>query len=67
MRLDVSDRLLDLTNGEADIGLRCGLGTWKGVTATKLMDEKVTAVASPLITPPRREKRRKMVCQANTD
>ena len=51
VRLDVSDRLLDLTNGEADVGLRCGLGAWKGVTATKLMDEEVIAVASPLITP----------------
>ena len=51
VRLDVSDRLLDLTNGEADVGVRCGLGTWKGVTATKLMDEEVIAVASPLIMP----------------
>jgi LysR family glycine cleavage system transcriptional activator len=52
VRLDVSDRLLDLTNGEADVGLRCGLGAWQGVTATKLMDEEVIAVASPLIMPP---------------
>ncbi|QIG92927.1 MULTISPECIES: LysR substrate-binding domain-containing protein [unclassified Bradyrhizobium] len=51
VRLDVSDRLLDLTSGEADVGLRCGPGTWKGVTATKLMDEEVIAVASPLIVP----------------
>jgi LysR family glycine cleavage system transcriptional activator len=52
VRLDVSDRLLDLTNGEADAGIRCGLGAWKGVRATKLMDEDVIAVASPLIMPP---------------
>ncbi|MGZ3291436.1 MAG: LysR substrate-binding domain-containing protein, partial [Xanthobacteraceae bacterium] len=51
VRLDVSDRLLDLTNGEADVGVRCGLGGWKGVRATKLMDEEVIAVASPLILP----------------
>jgi LysR family glycine cleavage system transcriptional activator len=49
VRLDVSDRLLDLTKGEADVGVRCGLGDWKGVRATKLMDEDVIAVASPLI------------------
>jgi LysR family glycine cleavage system transcriptional activator len=52
VRLDVSDRLLDLTKGEADIGVRCGLGEWKGVRATKLMDEDVIAVASPLILRP---------------
>lgn len=51
VRLDVSDRLLDLTNGEADVGVRCGLGEWKGVRATKLMDEDAIAVASPLILP----------------
>jgi LysR family glycine cleavage system transcriptional activator len=49
VRLDVSDRLLDLTSGEADVGVRCGPGGWKGVHATKLMDEEVIAVASPLI------------------
>lgn len=51
VRLDVSDRLLDLTKGEADVGVRCGLGGWKGVRATKLMDEEVIAVASPQIVP----------------
>jgi LysR family glycine cleavage system transcriptional activator len=51
MRLDVSDRLLDLTNGEADVGVRCGLGNWKGVRATKLMHEDAIAVASPSIVP----------------
>lgn len=51
VRLDVSDRLLDLTNGEADVGVRCGPGGWKGMQATRLMDEEVIAVASPLILP----------------
>jgi LysR family glycine cleavage system transcriptional activator len=51
VRLDVSDRLLDLANGEADVGVRCGLGGWKGLRAGKLMDEEVTAVASPTILP----------------
>jgi LysR family glycine cleavage system transcriptional activator len=52
VRLDVSDRLLDLTKGEADVGVRCGLGGWKGMRATKLMEEEVIAVASPLGLPP---------------
>lgn len=51
VRLDVSDRLLDLTSGEADVGVRCGPGGWKGVRATKLMDEEVIAVASPRVAP----------------
>lgn len=51
IRLDVSDRLLDLASGEADVGVRCGLGGWKGVRATKLMDEEVVAVASPHLLP----------------
>jgi LysR family glycine cleavage system transcriptional activator len=51
LRLDVSDRLLDLTKGEADIGVRCGPGGWKGLQATKLMDEEAIAVASPSILP----------------
>ena len=49
VRLDVSERLLDLASGEADVGVRCGLGGWKDVRATKLMDEDVIAVASPQI------------------
>jgi LysR family transcriptional regulator, glycine cleavage system transcriptional activator len=44
VRLDVSDRVIDLVQGEADIGIRCGLGTWKGVRATFLMGEEIIAV-----------------------
>jgi len=44
VRLDVSDRLIDLAQGEADIGIRCGLGSWKGVKATHLMPEEIIAV-----------------------
>ena len=51
VRLDVSDRLLDLTSGEADVGVRCGPGEWKGVRSSKLMDEEVIAVASPQLAP----------------
>lgn len=44
VRLDVSDRVIDLAQGEADIGVRCGLGSWKGVKATRLMNEEIIAV-----------------------
>lgn len=44
VRLDVSDRVIDLAQGEADIGIRCGLGTWKGVRSTFLMPEEIIAV-----------------------
>lgn len=44
VRLDVSDRVIDLAQGEADIGIRCGLGTWSGVKATFLMGEEIIAV-----------------------
>src|SRR5690606_47947 len=44
VRLDVSDRVVDLAQGEADIGIRCGFGSWKGVKATHLMGEEIIAV-----------------------
>lgn len=51
VRLDVADRLIDLTHGEADIGIRCGPGGWPGVVATWLMDEEMVAVCSPTLVP----------------
>jgi len=51
VRLDVTDRLADLTRGEADVGVRCGAGQWSGLTAVRLMDEAFIAVASPALTP----------------
>jgi LysR family transcriptional regulator, glycine cleavage system transcriptional activator len=47
VRLDVSDRLVDLSHGEADIGIRCGAGHWPGLQARRLMDEVVLPVCSP--------------------
>ncbi len=44
VRLDVSDRVVDLAQGDADVGIRCGLGSWKGVRATFLMPEEIIAV-----------------------
>jgi len=52
VRLDVSDRVIDLAQGEADIGIRCGMGSWKGVKATHLMDEEIIAVCHHRLLPP---------------
>jgi LysR family glycine cleavage system transcriptional activator len=49
VRLDVTDRLLDVAQGEADVGLRCGPGGWPGVLATHLMDEEIYPVCSPAL------------------
>lgn len=40
VRLDVTDRLTDIEHGEADIGIRCGSGTWTGLQSIKLMTRK---------------------------
>ncbi|KPH05477.1 LysR family transcriptional regulator [Rhizobium acidisoli] len=55
VRLDVSDRVIDLAQGEADIGIRCGLGAWKGVKSTFLMDEEIIAVCHNRLQPVDRE------------
>ena len=55
VRLDVSDRVIDLAQGEADIGIRCGLGTWKGVKSTYLMGEEIIAVCHNKLLPNERE------------
>jgi LysR family glycine cleavage system transcriptional activator len=51
VRLDVSDRVIDLALGEADIGIRCGLGHWKGVKSTYLMDEEIIPVCHNKLLP----------------
>jgi LysR family transcriptional regulator, glycine cleavage system transcriptional activator len=49
VRLDVSDRLVDVQNGDTDIAIRCGSGHWPGVTAIRLMDEQMFPVCSPTL------------------
>jgi LysR family transcriptional regulator, glycine cleavage system transcriptional activator len=49
VRLDVSDRLVDIEHGEADLGIRCGPGRWSGVQSARLMDEEVFPVCSPAL------------------
>lgn len=55
VRLDVSDRVIDLAQGEADIGIRCGLGNWKGVKSTFLMNEEIIAVCHNRLLPTDRD------------
>lgn len=52
LRLDVTEKLMDVSHGEADIGIRCGLGDWQGVNKTWLMDEEAVLVCSPRLVPP---------------
>lgn len=52
MRLNVTEKLMDVSHGEADIGVRCGKGDWPGVNKTWLMDEEAVLVCSPRLAPP---------------
>ena len=40
-------RLLDLAGGDADIGIRCGIPPWPGLTAELLMPVHMTPMCSP--------------------
>ncbi|WP_368543181.1 LysR substrate-binding domain-containing protein [Enterobacter soli] len=52
LRLNVTEKLMDVAHGEADIGIRCGQGDWPGVNKTWLMDEEAVLVCSPRLAPP---------------
>ena len=52
LRLNVTEKLIDVSHGEADIGVRCGLGDWPGINKTWLMDEEAVLVCSPRLVPP---------------
>ncbi len=45
--LDPTNRLVDFTKNEADLGIRYGLGEWRDVEALKLIDSEITPVCSP--------------------
>jgi LysR family transcriptional regulator, glycine cleavage system transcriptional activator len=45
--LDPTNRMIDFSKNEADLGIRYGRGTWPGVEAIKLFDSEVTPVCSP--------------------
>lgn len=52
LRLNVTEKLMDVSHDEADIGIRCGQGDWPGVHKTWLMDEEAVLVCSPRLVPP---------------
>lgn len=52
LRLNVTEKLMDVSHGEADIGIRCGQGDWPGVNKTWLMNEEAVLVCSPRLVPP---------------
>lgn len=52
LRLNVTEKIMDVSHGEADIGIRCGQGDWQGVNKTWLMDEEAVLVCSPRLVPP---------------
>lgn len=51
LRLNVTEKIMDVSHGEADIGIRCGQGDWQGVNKTWLMDEEAVLVCSPRLVP----------------
>jgi LysR family transcriptional regulator, glycine cleavage system transcriptional activator len=51
LRLNVTERLMDVSHGEADIGIRCGQGDWQGVNKTWLINEEAVLVCSPRLVP----------------
>lgn len=52
LRLNVTEKLMDVSHGEADIGIRCGQGDWPGVNKTWLMNEEAVLICSPHMVPP---------------
>lgn len=52
LRLNVTEKLMDVSHGEADVGVRCGKGDWPGVDKAWLMDEEAVLVCSPRLVPP---------------
>lgn len=47
VRLDATDRLVDIVGGAADLGIRYGSGRWPGLRSHRLLDEEVFPVCSP--------------------
>jgi LysR family glycine cleavage system transcriptional activator len=49
VRLDATQRLVDLRREEFDLGIRFGPGHWEGLEADFLLDEEFIPVASPAL------------------
>lgn len=54
VRLDVSDRVLDVAQHEGLVAIRCGEGPWPGAIVTKLMREELFPVCAPALVRRRR-------------
>jgi LysR family transcriptional regulator, glycine cleavage system transcriptional activator len=54
VRIDVSDRLVDLSHEEIDLGVRFGKGDYPGLRVDRLFDETVFPVCSPKLLAGRR-------------
>lgn len=52
LRLNVTEKLMDVSHGEVDIGIRCGHGEWPDMNKTRLMGEEAVLVCSPRLAPP---------------
>jgi LysR family transcriptional regulator, glycine cleavage system transcriptional activator len=60
--IDPSNRLVDFSKKEADLGIRYGNGVWSGVDAQTLFTSDVTLVCSP-----RRLKKKRLASSADLD
>ncbi len=49
VQINITDRLVDIAHGEADLGIRCGLGPWPDLQHDRLMDEQMVPVCSPAL------------------
>ncbi len=47
LRLDVTDRVVEIGPGHADVGLRYGRGVWPGLTSIALLDDDLIPVCAP--------------------
>jgi len=49
IRIDGTDRLVDVARGEADVAIRYGSGDYKGVVVDRLFGQRNTPVCSPML------------------
>lgn len=47
VRIEASPRLVDFARDDVDVAIRHGLGHWPGLTAIKLMDDRITPLIAP--------------------
>ena len=47
LRIDATDQIVDLIHGEADVGIRYGLGNYPGLRTEQLFDDEAIPVCAP--------------------